>query len=126
MARRSPCHGPIQKTCGNRTLRAARGAAKKNAVHVSRKPALSAVSRQPVVAEAGSSERAQVAMVSSQALLWVPYCIAVLMLESCSYVVRAQQSEYLLVPILMGCLAAIMSMYLLREDCTSRAATRRP
>ena len=56
---------------------------------------------------------------SSQALLWVPYCIAVLMLESCSYVVRAQQSEYLLVPILMGCLAAIMSMYLLREDCTS-------
>ena len=41
------------------------------------------------------------------------------MLESCSYVVRAQQSEYLLVPILMGCLAAIMSMYLLREDCTS-------
>ena len=58
-------------------------------------------------------------MVSSQALLWVPYFIAVLMLESCSYVVRAQQSEYLLVPILMGCLAAIMSMYLLREDCTS-------
>ena len=58
-------------------------------------------------------------MVSSQALLWVPYCIAVLMLESCSYVVRAQQSEYLLVPILMGCLAAIMSMYLLRGDCTS-------
>ena len=58
-------------------------------------------------------------MVSSQALLWVPYFIAVIMLESCSYVVRAQQSEYLLVPILMGCLAAIMSMYLLREDCTS-------
>ena len=58
-------------------------------------------------------------MVSSQALLWVPYFIAVLMLESCSYVVHAQQSEYLLVPILMGCLAAIMSMYLLREDCTS-------
>ena len=58
-------------------------------------------------------------MVSSQALLWVPYFIAVAMLESCSYVVRAQQSEYLLVPILMGCLAAIMSMYLLREDCTS-------
>ena len=55
-------------------------------------------------------------MVSSQALLWVPYFIAVLMLESCSYVVRAQQSEYLLVPILMGCLAAIMSMYLLRDD----------
>ena len=46
----------------------------------------------------------EAAMVSSQALLWVPYFIAVLMLESCSYVVRAQQSEYLLVPILMGCL----------------------
>ena len=37
----------------------------------------------------------EAAMVSSQALLWVPYFIAVAMLESCSYVVRAQQSEYL-------------------------------
>ena len=56
---------------------------------------------------------------SSQALLWVPYLIGMAMLEACSIVVRAQLSEYLLVPILLGCLAALMSMYLLRDDCSS-------
>ena len=56
---------------------------------------------------------------SSQALLWVPYLIGMAMLEACSIVVRAQLSEYLLVPILLGCLAALMSLYLLRDNCSS-------
>ena len=56
---------------------------------------------------------------SLQALLWVPYLIGMAMLEACSIVVRAQLSEYLLVPILLGCLAALMSLYLLRDDCSS-------
>ena len=56
---------------------------------------------------------------SSQALLWVPYFIGMAMLEACSIVMRAQLSEYLLVPILMGCLAAIMSITILRDDCSS-------
>ena len=50
---------------------------------------------------------------SSQALLWVPYCGSTCA-KSCSYVVRAQQSEYLRYRY-RGRLAAIMSMYLLRE-----------
>ena len=48
---------------------------------------------------------------SLQALLWVPYLIGMAMLDACSIVVRAQLSEYLLVPILRRSLAVPTCTY---------------